>query len=635
MSGVEVAGLLLGAIPIALEAYDRSERAFSAFDVYRHYPKELKKLEAKLGAQKTVFRNNCINLLSTISDDRSRVYAMLSEPSHSGWQDQDIHHALASRSNALDESFTSCQRTMEQIHEALQSIGKEAEEFQHVLASNSESQENSVSTREWYRRLGKRIKLSINKPRIEEHIEELRTFNADFNLMSNQISKNIRNVEVSRAVTSSPASLPSLLRYQSVRKASEWLYDTLVNRWSCNLHSSHWANISLDNHLRREEKTNLRGLEPEDVSTVHLEMAITYYVGNNRSDIPIWLEILSSVDAEVMVKTFPGLQKLADISNLLQSRSEPYSTEPRDAPKNKVKKSVRFDNDSASLPKVQTLSLKPEPQSTKEGQAEETTLDLCLIQDVCEHFQLYQKHSHQPTCLGYLNNSCIQRFYQPPLEKYPTGKPKSLEDIIIWVSEDPIRILPRSIMIQLAASLAAAILQYHSTPWLSELWRSKDIVFFGLDDFHLESEKHPLLHPHLNVEFTRLKELGTSQIKDEAASTAIEVQQPTAYGARNEVLFHLGVVLLEIGFATPWVTLRANMLKTLPNKAASDYAIADKLACSLVNSMGPTYSRIIRKCLGCDFGLGETNLESEELQGKFLLDVVVTLKHLEEKFPAT
>jgi hypothetical protein len=133
MSGIEVAGLLLGVIPLVIEGYHGLEKAFAIYEAYRSYPKELKKFEAKLGAQKTVFRNNCINLLSSISNDRPKVYAMLSDSGHVGWHDGDIHRRLANRVEALDESFLSCQRTMEQIHEALQSISREVEAFQVIL----------------------------------------------------------------------------------------------------------------------------------------------------------------------------------------------------------------------------------------------------------------------------------------------------------------------------------------------------------------------------------------------------------------------------------------------------------------------------------------------------------------------
>lgn len=137
MSGVEVAGLILGAIPLIIEGYDRSQKAFVAFDTYRHYPKELTKLDAKIGAQKTMFRNTCVNLLSAITNDRSMVHAMLSEPSHAGWQDEEIQRTLAARLNALDESFVSCQRTMDQIHQTLRDICRETGPFQTVLVANN------------------------------------------------------------------------------------------------------------------------------------------------------------------------------------------------------------------------------------------------------------------------------------------------------------------------------------------------------------------------------------------------------------------------------------------------------------------------------------------------------------------
>jgi hypothetical protein len=138
MSGIEVAGLVLGAIPLIVECFESSQKAFRAFDTCRHYPKELTKLDAKIGAQKTVFRNTCINLLSTITNDRPKVNAMLSRSSHAGWQDEELQSTFANQLGALDESFTSCQRTMNQIHRTLQGICQDIEEFQALLTVDSE-----------------------------------------------------------------------------------------------------------------------------------------------------------------------------------------------------------------------------------------------------------------------------------------------------------------------------------------------------------------------------------------------------------------------------------------------------------------------------------------------------------------
>ncbi len=49
----------------------------------------------------------------------------------------------------------------------------------------------------------------------------------------------------------------------------------------------------------------------------------------------------------------------------------------------------------------------------------------------------------------------------------------------------------------------------------------------------------------------------------------------------------------------------------------------------LCNRMGPRFPTIVRKCLGCDFGLGESDLANEELQGIFLVDVVAALRDTE------
>jgi len=50
--------------------------------------------------------------------------------------------------------------------------------------------------------------------------------------------------------------------------------------------------------------------------------------------------------------------------------------------------------------------------------------------------------------------------------------------------------------------------------------------------------------------------------------------------------------------------------------------------------MGLTYHKIIKRCLGCDFGQGETDLDNEDLQRRFLEDVVSELQQLREHMKA-
>lgn len=101
--------------------------------------------------------------------------------------------------------------------------------------------------------------------------------------------------------------------------------------------------------------------------------------------------------------------------------------------------------------------------------------------------------------------------------------------------------------------------------------------------------------------------------------------------ARNEMLFHLGVVLLELGFSKSWPDLRRRGLAKLPPEQHSINRVAEKLAQEneLRDRMGLNYCKIVRKCLACDFGLGEDNFGDAELQGAFLVEVVMALENAE------
>jgi hypothetical protein len=86
--------------------------------------------------------------------------------------------------------------------------------------------------------------------------------------------------------------------------------------------------------------------------------------------------------------------------------------------------------------------------------------------------------------------------------------------------------------------------------------------------------------------------------------------------------------MLENGYARPWHELKQAVTAT--HGELSDYKTAEKLAGQLVNQLGLTYPKIIKKCLGCDFGLGETDMDNEDLQRRFLEDVVAGLQQLRD-----
>jgi len=73
MSGIElIVGTVLSAVPITLETYDRSGRVLEVFSVFNQYRREVLILEAKLGADRSIFRDNPVSLLTAITKDRGQ-----------------------------------------------------------------------------------------------------------------------------------------------------------------------------------------------------------------------------------------------------------------------------------------------------------------------------------------------------------------------------------------------------------------------------------------------------------------------------------------------------------------------------------------------------------------------------------
>lgn len=186
---------------------------------------------------------------------------------------------------------------------------------------------------------------------------------------------------------------------------------------------------------------------------------------------------------------------------------------------------------------------------------------------------------------------------------------------------------PHPAVFHIASSLAASVLQFHSTPWLPETWRSQDITFFTVDK--ISAKKLPQLsNPYFKIEFA--KRTQQSSLNSKGKGKAIEshpttttttttiINTPSHHctnthltGAPNDLLFRLGILLVEIGYSGSWQALRDAELEesALPPSRQTDYHIAERLCKEqeLLRKMGPKYVLIVKKCIECHF-LSESEL---------------------------
>lgn len=216
------------------------------------------------------------------------------------------------------------------------------------------------------------------------------------------------------------------------------------------------------------------------------------------------------------------------------------------------------------------------------------------------------------------------------------GDPVSLSQIL---REPAYAALNVPQQIRLAANLVKGVLQFHSTPWLRDLWRLEELCFFNteaclaesLRTLHITSELLPQQRPSSGGD-AAMREASAQLLtpqpsllsEDNNSSNSDNELVETAklhHGIRNLSLHSLGTALLQIGHWDP--TLDPGDLvhiRRLGGSASTSFP-------PLSSPLGPRYQRAVQRCLECDFGLG-ADLSQPELAAAVYWDVARELEDI-------
>ncbi len=166
---------------------------------------------------------------------------------------------------------------------------------------------------------------------------------------------------------------------------------------------------------------------------------------------------------------------------------------------------------------------------------------------------------------------------------------------------------------QLARLLTLGVLRFQSTPWLSSCLSSGDIQF--LEKKTREGGQIYLLEsPYIQIELS----------KDDESLAMLSPNKTYYHLVRNELLFSLGIILLELGYDAPLEYLqRPEDIKDGhgPTSDYTDFFTARRLSIAAARELDARYGRLAKKCLDIDFGVGE-NLDSVELQDAIVKGII-------------
>ena len=645
MSGVEaIAGLALGVLPLLISAIEHYDDCLRPFTRYKDFAKKAEQFLSCLGIQKAIFKNQCRILLEEIieHDVASSMLSASSGAEHPSWSDLELEGQL---SRLLGDSRGACITIIKMIEERLREVDGESQELAATIDVSHRKQMllddvltthvlqnigHPVDSKTWIRCVGKKLRFSFSKPRLDQILCDLRSLNTDFQTLSRQ-TLNSTSLQSRRQDPPPKKPYQEVERYQMIGQASRRVYEAL--RRACTKHTEHQAHFCVE-----VEQAKITG---DHSAQVKFSMAYTHMTlagSVDQSDL-IWFVVDSTSGDAVELRQSQIQMNPED--NFSQSVHESNDTAAAPVSSQREESQLR----ARTLEKTLKRQIEPPSSSKKRVRFQSTALaSTCttssqsispiatailssdsMRKDFCDLIRRRLREPLQASqCVCVLDDTDSSRnFVYPSSRKYclQTRQAMSLEQVISRESErrgvGGIALYER---LRLAKTLAIAVLQYHSTPWLTVSWRSEDIYFFG-SELASAQEIPSLTSPHFNV-----------KVKGPCGQLPRAPTFPPHNLVRNPLLFSLGVVLLEIAYNSTLDRLQRPFdLEDGQEGRYSEFFAARRLATSAKSDMGITYHKIVERLVECDFGLCKTDMNDRQLQAAFHRDVICPLEKLEQK----
>lgn len=129
MSGIEIAGLAFGILPLLVEIVKSYSTIMRKARTFRHYGKAVKSLSAQLETQNGIFLNEVRLLLLSVEEEKA-IESMLGNENDRRWSSKELGDRL---NLVLRENFDVCRGTIEMIKDLIDELGEDLKRFDVFL----------------------------------------------------------------------------------------------------------------------------------------------------------------------------------------------------------------------------------------------------------------------------------------------------------------------------------------------------------------------------------------------------------------------------------------------------------------------------------------------------------------------
>ncbi|KAK1458398.1 hypothetical protein CCUS01_09497 [Colletotrichum cuscutae] len=433
MSGFEIAGLVLGSIPLITKAFDDYKRVIATTRTWRNYDRE----------------KICEKLLSCLVSPND-FELMIEDPFGPLWKQEGVQRKIKSR---LYRSFDTFQHVMEDMEAAIndikQCLGLDAQ-------GKAKWTEESTIIKEF-----KRASFALNKSTYKYAIDTIRK---DISALESIIDTNIHMEPVRKQ------------RYKGrlaglIRQVSANMYFALRNSISCDCDCRH--QVHLDLTPDSEDATH----DLDDAAIIEkigLQLAMTYQTDTGRA-----------------ISEKPGQQNLwEEVTVRASAPQATYTLETTPTPQSPARPKRRVVSFASSRQSTITTTRIEQPTIARAMMSTMPALNLSsrsinLTRQVNLCAELRRGHEKAATDIyGTISHQSAGKSWK--FAVYPKAQPNnqhvrsamSLKQIL----EDPLSIgIPYVAKLHLAKMISSSFLQLHQTPWLPNILTNQDVFFIKND----------------------------------------------------------------------------------------------------------------------------------------------------------
>ncbi|KZF24705.1 hypothetical protein L228DRAFT_245693 [Xylona heveae TC161] len=565
------------------------------------------RIRTELFMWKERFIQQCIKLLAGLKT-KEEVQAMFVDDNvgdlnvwqDSAWESQLRAH-LGENFEAAMNAIALCIYSFGDIQKALEKTSSSGKGISFTESKQIE-REGIKDDILAYRKLSPMTKRRIagSEDRLRQLLADLRLRIEDYNHIVNNILQS-RNTEAvpqrSKTVHVNQKSSIELSSVSAFQRHLNWLHSALAKTVKCHCHG---FNLRLEferDSLRLSLPTNSKHSQTVDHSPPQPVFRL----------VAVYQEAQSVMESRMDVDEYDSTKR--SMIEALEVKSRMVSTirAPKSASKaevittssskSKMRKRVSFVFDTADISRKRSLD--NQDCRVPRGCADPNIVT-AKIDNLCT---CLSRLSPSETYLGYVpvDDQHLYLFYRASTVA-PRFEERCLRDIL--QSEDKATCMRVRDRLQLALTLAVSLLYLHSSPWIKQKWRSRDVLLF------LDDKKN--WAPYVSAKFHQFhnEQAGTENI------------------FRSSNIYSLGVILLEIGRSQLLIdpnSSKGNGREQDGNDEMREFLAAfDHVqAGSVFSDLGLRYQKAVQACIWWD---GDFDLSNRETQKRFCDRIVSGLE---------